>query len=171
MFELARLYNSSRMFLHDPSVLRRIAVLTLAAFALAMAPGCDRRGEGVAASGDPLAQHGRWLVINYWAEWCAPCLEEIPELNAFSREHAGRARVLLVNFDGVRGDQLRAQAKKLGIETELLEEDPAARLGLAAPQALPSTFLIAPDGKPAGVLLGPQSREQLERATGLGGDS
>ena len=24
---------------------------------------------------------GRWLIVNYWAEWCAPCRTEIPELN------------------------------------------------------------------------------------------
>ena len=31
----------------------------------------------------PIAD-GRWLVINYWAIWCAPCRDEIPELNRFA---------------------------------------------------------------------------------------
>ena len=43
---------------------------------------------------------GQWLYVNYWAEWCAPCLEEIPELNAFHRADNG-AEVLGINFDQV----------------------------------------------------------------------
>ena len=46
------------------------------------------------------AYRGQWLYVNYWAEWCAPCLEEIPELNAFHRADNG-AEVLGINFDQV----------------------------------------------------------------------
>src|SRR4029434_6289781 len=31
---------------------------------------------------------GRWVLVNYWAEWCAPCRDEIPELNSLLRDHA-----------------------------------------------------------------------------------
>ena len=30
--------------------------------------------------------NGNWVVINYWADWCAPCIKEIPELNEFANE-------------------------------------------------------------------------------------
>ena len=117
---------------------------------------------GTGAPPDPLAQsRGEWLVINYWAEWCKPCLEEIPELNAFAREHADKARVLMVNYDGVTGAALAEQAKALGIETELLEIDPAARFAQARPTVLPATLLIAPDGTHRKTLLGPQTVASL----------
>ena len=104
---------------------------------------------------------------NYWAEWCKPCLEEIPELGAFAGKHAGTARVVLVNFDGVTGEALQQQARTLGIPPELLlDRDPAAELGLARPQALPSTFVIDPSGAQRTVLLGPQTVASLEAATG-----
>ena len=63
------------------------------------------------ANKDPLAQpDGEWLFINYWAEWCKPCIEEIPQLNAFHRGQAGKARVVMVNFDGASGAALQEQA-------------------------------------------------------------
>lgn len=140
---------------------------------LALLGACGRESSEPAASAafpaDPLAQAaGEWLLINYWAEWCKPCTEEIPQLNDFAERHAGKARVLMVNFDGIAGEPLRAQAAQLGIRTELLEQDPAARFGFERPQALPATFLIAPDGRLRTVLLGPQDIAGLERATGLG---
>ena len=126
--------------------------------------GCAREEEPVAAP-DALRQPGQWLLVNYWAEWCKPCLEEIPELGAFAGKHAGMARVVLVNFDGVTGEALQQQASTLGIPPELLlDRDPAAELGLARPQALPSTFVIGPDGAQRNVLLGPQTVASLEAA-------
>lgn len=104
-------------------------------------------------------------MINYWAEWCKPCIEEIPELNEFARLNAMRARVLMVNYDGARGDALREQARRLGITTTLLESDPAARFGYPRPQALPTTFVIDPDGKLRATLLGPQTVASLGAAT------
>lgn len=122
-------------------------------------------GPREAAAPDPLAQApGEWLLINYWAEWCKPCIEEIPELNAFAREHAGKARVLMVNYDGVAGEELAAQARTLGIETPLFEGEPAGRFGYERPKVLPATFVIAPDGKPRQTLLGPQTVASLKAA-------
>ena len=114
---------------------------------------------------DPLAQpDGEWLFVNYWAEWCKPCTEEIPELNAFHREQAGKARVVMVNFDGVSGVVLQEQAKTLGIETTLFDGDAAARLGFDKPQVLPSTYVIGPDGKLRTTLIGPQTTATLAAA-------
>jgi thiol-disulfide isomerase/thioredoxin len=114
---------------------------------------------------DPLAQpDGEWLFINYWAEWCKPCIEEIPELNAFHREQAGKARVVMVNFDGVSGAALQEQAASLGIETTLFEGDAATRFGFEKPEVLPSTHVIGPDGTLRQTLLGPQTTATLAAA-------
>jgi thiol-disulfide isomerase/thioredoxin len=101
------------------------------------------------ANKDPLAQpDGEWLFVNYWAEWCKPCIEEIPRLNAFHREQAGKARVVMVNFDGASGAALQEQAKALGIETTIFEGEPSARFGFRKPEVLPSTYVICTGSRP-----------------------
>ena len=106
--------------------------------------------------------HGTWVVINYWAIWCKPCIEEIPELNAFAAANGERVRVLGVNFDQPALDRLGADAERLGIEFEVLLDDPAPLLSLPRPPGLPATFIINPQGELAHQLHGPQTREQLE---------
>ena len=41
---------------------------------------------------------GNWIVVNYWADWCAPCIKEIPELNDFAKENTD-ILVYTFNFD------------------------------------------------------------------------
>ncbi|KAA1192834.1 TlpA family protein disulfide reductase [Pseudohalioglobus sediminis] len=108
---------------------------------------------------------GRWLVVNYWAEWCKPCIKEIPELNSLDQRYAQIA-VLGVNFDGNTGAELETQVEKLGIAFPTLLEDPAAQLGMQKPSVLPTTLVFDPDGRLANTLVGPQTLESLALATG-----
>jgi thiol-disulfide isomerase/thioredoxin len=105
--------------------------------------------------------HGRWLFVNYWAEWCKPCLKELPALKAFNEQYAKQAAVLTVNFDGPDRDQLSAQVKKLSVEVPVLLSDPAAQLGIDRPQGLPTTFVFDPQGKFVTKLEGEQTIETL----------
>ena len=47
--------------------------------------------------------NGNWIVINYWADWCAPCIKEIPELNEFAKEN-NDLLVFTFNFDQLDED-------------------------------------------------------------------
>jgi thiol-disulfide isomerase/thioredoxin len=108
---------------------------------------------------------GQWLLINYWAEWCAPCRKEIPELNEL-HEHGEDYGVMVlgVNFDGLRGDALTAVMDRMDVQFPVLVEDPRARWDLPLPSVLPSTLVIDPDGKLHDVLIGPQTLESLASA-------
>jgi len=118
-----------------------------------------------ARNGDPVARHaGRWLLVNYWAEWCKPCREEIPELNAFATKHQSTTSVAGVNFDGISGDALQQQAKALGIRFELMTADPAQLGHWPKPEVLPTTQIVDPDGKLVQTLVGPQTQESLTKA-------
>jgi thiol-disulfide isomerase/thioredoxin len=118
-----------------------------------------------ARNNDPVAQHaGRWLLVNYWAQWCKPCREEIPHLNAFATQHQATTSVAGVNFDGLSGEALQKQASALGITFELMEVDPAQLGHWPKPEVLPTTQLIDPQGKLVRTLTGPQTLESLVQA-------
>lgn len=128
--------------------------------------GCNGT-EFQKASGEPLAWdslRGEWVLVNYWAEWCKPCLEEIPELNALDRDE--RITVLAVNFDGVQGPALTELGERMGIEFTMLAEDPGPKLGWKLPVALPATFVVKPNGELLETRFGPQTEEQLEALIG-----
>lgn len=127
---------------------------------LLLLAGCD--------TGQPLGEYrGQWLVINYWAEWCAPCIEEIPELNALNAAHPDLT-VLGVNYDGASGSALAEQEQRLGVQFMTLAEDPAPLWQQPRPRVLPTTLVIDPRGVLVATLLGPQTRGSILAATALG---
>ncbi len=121
-------------------------------------------GEQPAPVGSLQHNGSDWTFVNYWAEWCKPCIKEIPELNALD-ERPG-FRVLGVNFDGAAGAELEEQVAALGVAFPTLDEDPGARYELARPQVLPTTLVLTPQGDLHRVLIGPQTAESLIEATG-----
>lgn len=102
---------------------------------------------------------GEWVLVNYWAEWCKPCLEEIPELNDVDA-HEG-ITVLAVNFDGVSGEELVELGQRMDIGFTMLADNPAPALGWDMPQGLPATFLVSPDGDLKDTLMGAQTEADL----------
>ncbi len=104
---------------------------------------------------------GKWVVLNYWAEWCAPCIKEIPELNLLQAEHEDDIAVLAVNFDRVTGAELITLAQKMGIQFGSVDPDPADALRLSRPVSLPTTYIFDPTGKLAAKLVGPQTSAEL----------
>ena len=115
---------------------------------------------------------GRWTVINYWASWCKPCLEEMPELNRFHRQFSQpmstqRAQVFAVNFDGLELDALRIESEKLAVNVPLIVNDPSAVLGVDRPTVLPTTLVFDPQGQLKHTLLGPQTFQSLKQLIGL----
>ena len=109
---------------------------------------------------------GRWLLVNYWAEWCRPCIKELPELKNFSDQYAASAQIFAVNFDGASGDDLREQVQKLNVLVPVLIADPAVQLGIERPAGLPTTYVFNPEGKLVTKLEGEQTVATLAAAIG-----
>jgi thiol-disulfide isomerase/thioredoxin len=107
---------------------------------------------------------GRWVVINYWAEWCAPCREEIPELNRLYAE-AGAAGPLVVgvNYDNLKPADLQPLIQRMQIGFPVLQDDPMHRFSYERPEILPTTILLKPDLSVGKVLRGPQSAESIRK--------
>jgi len=140
---------------------------------LLTAPGaCDRAGDtafSVADGGTTSLQdyRGKWLLINYWAQWCAPCREEIPELNRLAAEYGARAAVLGVNVDAKQGAALQAEIRELDIRFPVLVEDPGPVLGWPPAQVVPTTRILDPGGQPFRSLPGPQTLPVLLQTLGI----
>lgn len=132
---------------------RGLPLLLTVIWLSACQPQSFRQAEGPAIDWDSL--RGQWVLVNYWARWCKPCLEEIPELNTL--DAAPDITVLGVNYDGVAGAELVQQGREMGIEFALLAEDPGPALGWSAPVGLPATFVVAPDGSLLQARFGPQT--------------
>ena len=110
---------------------------------------------------------GKWLILNYWAEWCAPCIKEIPELNKLDTDYGNELDVVAVNFDRIKGQALIELAARMKIDFDLLENDPADILRLSRPASLPTTYLFARDGKLHAKLVGPQTIESILKQTDI----
>jgi thiol-disulfide isomerase/thioredoxin len=110
------------------------------------------------------ALRGQWVVVNYWAKWCKPCIEEIPELNRLDADHDGIS-VVGVNFDGLTGEALANQEQELGVAFPTIG-DPGAQLGTGRPSVLPTSVILNPRGEVHRTLVGPQTRDTLLEAMG-----
>jgi thiol-disulfide isomerase/thioredoxin len=101
------------------------------------------------------------VIINYWATWCAPCRDEIPELNELAHELSESLLVIGVNFDQVMGEELSQQMQSLGIEFDNLLHDPRGIWNLDPVSVLPETLIINTQGELIHRLVGPQTKKSL----------
>ena len=94
------------------------------------------------------ALRGRYVLLNFWATWCPPCVREMPSLERLARMLPGdRFGVLAVALDAEGGDKVRPFVARLGL-TFPIALDPEGRVGDAyGARDLPTTFLIDPQGR------------------------
>lgn len=145
-------------------LLYRVWLFFSAVLLSACAPAAlhDEQGQSVDLTKHP----GKWLVVNYWAPWCAACKQELPEINQFYLTHRDQVLVYGFNYDHPNRAILLQMRKQMGIDFPLLVEDPQNQLALPQNvQALPTTFIYNPAGQLVSVLRGPQTVKQLIATT------
>ena len=89
---------------------------------------------------------GKWVVINFWASWCAPCIHEMPEFERFYRAHKSSAQVWGVTFENSDKDKIIEFVKQLGVTYPILGYDQDPLTGYGEVNVLPTTFVINPEG-------------------------
>lgn len=90
------------------------------------------------------------LLVNFWATWCAPCVKELPTLNALSRRHAadGALAVIAMNQDTGPQGSIESFFVKLKIDDLGLDQDPKMALsGALGVEVLPTTILYDAKGR------------------------
>jgi len=117
-----------------------------------------------------LAQHrGKWVVVNFWATWCKPCVKEMPELSALDamREHI---EVIGLAYDDSDPKDIQAFLKQHPVAYPVAIVDPyEPPASFATPRGLPTTYLIAPDGRLAKKFMGPVTAGDIESAIAAAG--
>ncbi|MDC0453870.1 TlpA family protein disulfide reductase [Gammaproteobacteria bacterium] len=104
---------------------------------------------------------GQWVMINYWADWCPPCLKEMPELVAFASAN-NDVQVFAFNFDQLDGEDLDYEINKFGVDLPSILSHPRDIWGIESPATLPATYFINPEGEIVQSLFRPQTQESLE---------
>ena len=106
----------------------------------------------------PDAWAGRTTLVNVWATWCAPCLKEMPELQAFAREQgANGTQVVGIALDDDSAVRTFLEVHAIGYPSLVDTPGPAdagVRLGNPA-GVLPYSVLVAPDGRLLKTRIGP----------------
>ncbi len=112
-----------------------------------------------------LASHrGQWVIINFWATWCAPCIAEMPELSAFIKARKDVDGIGLA-FEDTDRQEILDFLKKNPVDYPVAQVDvDAPPADFDVPRGLPTTYLIAPDGRVAKQFLGPVKDKDLELA-------
>jgi len=105
---------------------------------------------------------GKWVYINYWANWCQPCLDEIAVFNQFYETYKSKnVAVFGVNYDGLPMNEQLALIKQSDMHYPSLISNPAESLALGDIRAVPVTFIFNPEGKLHEVRYGKQTLESL----------
>lgn len=105
---------------------------------------------------------GKWVIVNYWATWCPPCLEEIPDLVMFHDKHKDKDAVVIgVNMEEIDREKLVSFVDDNLMSYPVIPMAKDLKLVGAVP-GLPTTFLIDPDGAIAARQVGSVTAEGIE---------
>lgn len=104
---------------------------------------------------------GRWVVVNFWATWCAPCVKEIPDFIEFQKKHP-KIQVLGINFEQKKAKDIAPFLARFKFNYPLLLANDLPLIPFEPLKGLPTTAIINPKGQLVSKHTGPVTLEMLE---------
>ena len=91
---------------------------------------------------------GEWVIVNFWATWCAPCIKEIPDLIELSKlSDPVRPVVIGIDFEEIDKIQLREFMNSLNMDYLVLIVGEAPLIPFEPLKGMPTTFIVSPQGQ------------------------
>ena len=109
---------------------------------------------------------GKWVLVNYWATWCPPCLEEIPDLIALHENKKNNLVVIGIALDYKTPKQVTDFAEGMLVTYPIVLGTPKIVNQIGPIQGLPTTYLFNPEGKVVAQQVGAITREAVESYIG-----
>jgi len=115
---------------------------------------------------DLSAERGHWVIVNFWATWCVPCIKEMPEISQYVKTHPN-VRAIGIAYDDTDPADIRAFLGKHPVSFPVAQVTMDKPLkDFDEPLGLPTTYLIGPDGKVAKHFMGPVTPAALSAVIG-----
>lgn len=143
-------------------------LLSTSACAQADSPAATLKVDTLQGKSFDLAAHrGNWVIVNFWATWCTPCIEEMPAISGFVDAHENVSAIGLA-FEDTDKAEILAFLEKHPVVYPIAQVDVFDPPGsFEVPRGLPTTYLIAPDGSVAKKIVGPITASDLAKAIGI----
>ncbi|MGH9689033.1 MAG: TlpA disulfide reductase family protein [Candidatus Acidiferrales bacterium] len=91
--------------------------------------------------------HGKVVIVNFWATWCPPCQEEIPEMMELQKEFQGKLQIVGVSMDDGPPAGVKDFADKIGMNYPIVMGSDALSEEYGGIPALPTSFVVDPEGR------------------------
>lgn len=110
---------------------------------------------------------GKWVLVNYWATWCPPCLEEVPDLvNLYDHRKRKDLMVFGVVFDYKDAKEVTEYVDDMLMSYPIILGDDAVTAQIGAAEVLPTTFIYNPQGELVKIKRGLITKQYVEKMIG-----